>query len=308
MQKNHLHELSIGQLIGLCIIFIAISSVVTFFFTILTKSGIPIDGYIVLAISQVIYWPVVIYFGLQMANCSWRRAFPLKRFPFYIIPALLIATYGFAVISLAIKFLIPGFKSWMETMHTSYAGSNYLLMIFPLVIVGPILEELFFRGLILRGLLSRYSTKKSILISSLFFAIVHFTPWQFVFAFIVGIVLAWVYIKTGSLLPSMLIHATLNFSANFLIRPLSAILGYNMETIKTIGQLPFSMVVVAFILFALGGSVFWRQVSRLEQLPKEYLALRGPSIINQEQDIQEQIKAAQQINSAENQGGANVPD
>ncbi len=82
-----------------------------------------------------------------------------------------------------------------------------------LVIAAPILEELIFRGVILDGLLKRYTPVKSIFISSLLFGIVHFNPWQFITAMGIGTFMGWVYYKTQNLSLCILIHFINNLFA-----------------------------------------------------------------------------------------------
>ena len=79
-----------------------------------------------------------------------------------------------------------------------------------IVIAAPIFEELIFRGIMLDGLLKRYSPVKSILISAIMFGIVHLNPWQFVAALFVGILSGWIYYRTKSLTLSIVIHMTVN--------------------------------------------------------------------------------------------------
>jgi len=79
-----------------------------------------------------------------------------------------------------------------------------------LVVVAPLTEELICRGLILRGLLARISPWRAIVVSALLFALVHLNPWQFVTAFVIGLVFGWVYFRTGSLLLCMAGHALHN--------------------------------------------------------------------------------------------------
>jgi uncharacterized protein len=86
-----------------------------------------------------------------------------------------------------------------------------------MVIAAPILEELIFRGIILDGLLKRYSPIKSILISSLLFGLVHLNPWQFLTGLIIGVFSGWIYYRTRSLSLSIIIHASANLSG-FLMR------------------------------------------------------------------------------------------
>ena len=55
---------------------------------------------------------------------------------------------------------------------------NNLYFLFATCFIGPILEEIFFRGIILRSLIQTYSTRLSIVISSILFILVH-TPSQY---------------------------------------------------------------------------------------------------------------------------------
>src|SRR5690606_30966839 len=82
-----------------------------------------------------------------------------------------------------------------------------------IVIAAPILEEVIMRGIILDGLLKRYSPVRSILFSSFLFGLLHLNPWQMVSAMVIGIFAGWVYYRTRSLALPILIHATNNLSA-----------------------------------------------------------------------------------------------
>jgi membrane protease YdiL (CAAX protease family) len=82
-----------------------------------------------------------------------------------------------------------------------------------LVIAAPLLEELLFRGIMLEGLLKRYRPLTAILASSIIFGLAHLNPWQFVTAFVIGCFAGWVYFRTASVGPCILIHATVNFCA-----------------------------------------------------------------------------------------------
>jgi len=81
------------------------------------------------------------------------------------------------------------------------------------VIAAPILEELIFRGIILDGLLKKYSPTKSILISSLIFGLIHLDRYEFVTALLMGIFIGWVYCRTRSLTFSIIIHAVANIGS-----------------------------------------------------------------------------------------------
>jgi hypothetical protein len=82
------------------------------------------------------------------------------------------------------------------------------------------LEELIFRGIVLEGFLKNYSPVKAILLTNVLFGLAHLNPWQFAGAFLMGILISWVYYKTKNLLLPVLMHL-LNNLLSFLFLYLS---------------------------------------------------------------------------------------
>lgn len=78
------------------------------------------------------------------------------------------------------------------------------------VIAAPILEEILFRGLVFESCAERYGKGVALLISSLLFGIVHGIPVQIINAFVVGLILGYIYLKTRSLLSVIILHAVNN--------------------------------------------------------------------------------------------------
>ena len=77
-------------------------------------------------------------------------------------------------------------------------------------IAAPVLEEMLFRGVILRGFLRQYSRTFAILWSSTLFGIAHLNLYQMMTAIAIGIVAGWLYERCRSLWPCILLHATYN--------------------------------------------------------------------------------------------------
>ncbi len=75
---------------------------------------------------------------------------------------------------------------------------------------APIVEELFFRGLVLRSLERRFGTVWAVVGSSAIFAATHFEPLQFIALFVFGLVAALLAVRTGRLGPSMFAHLAFN--------------------------------------------------------------------------------------------------
>jgi membrane protease YdiL (CAAX protease family) len=82
-------------------------------------------------------------------------------------------------------------------------------------LVGPVAEEVFFRGFAYRVLRERLGTTAGLLLSALLFALVHMNPVGLVPIFVMGLVLAWLYQRTGSLAASIGLHCANNLLALF---------------------------------------------------------------------------------------------
>lgn len=112
-----------------------------------------------------------------------------------------------------ITSFIPIPESINELFKDLMLKSKNIYGFLTIAIAAPILEEWLFRGIVLDGLLKRYSPKKAILISSFLFGILHLNPWQFISAFIIGIFIGYVYFHTRNLGYCILIHFSNNFVA-----------------------------------------------------------------------------------------------
>ncbi|MCG3176247.1 MAG: hypothetical protein MOGMAGMI_01193 [Candidatus Omnitrophica bacterium] len=77
-------------------------------------------------------------------------------------------------------------------------------------VLGPMIEEVFFRGFAYPALKARHGAAAAMLGSSIIFAIVHLNLAAFVPIVLLGVFLAYLYERTGSLVPSMAAHATHN--------------------------------------------------------------------------------------------------
>lgn len=77
------------------------------------------------------------------------------------------------------------------------------------VILAPVFEEIFYRGIIMRSL-SRVSKRFAIFASAVIFGLVHGNLYQFILGFCVGIVFAYADMKMNSVIPSILAHIAVN--------------------------------------------------------------------------------------------------
>ncbi|MDE6747028.1 MAG: CPBP family intramembrane metalloprotease, partial [Oscillospiraceae bacterium] len=89
-----------------------------------------------------------------------------------------------------------------------------LIMYFYACLLGPVLEELLYRGVLLQSM-RKYNEKFAIFLSAAIFGLMHQNYQQFILGFLIGIPLAVVTIKSGSLIPSIFTHIIVNTSGMF---------------------------------------------------------------------------------------------
>lgn len=203
------------------------------------------------ATSWVLLLCYILQFGLTIFVVF--KIFNLKNFSanyvklnIFILSLFLIAALG--LISESISSLIPMpdivAEIFKDAIQMNFAG------FLTVAIAAPILEELLFRGIILRGLLQHYTPSKAIVWSAIIFGIAHLNPWQFIAAFIVGCAIGWLYWKTNSIWIGIFMHFV-NNSTSFLIAYFTgdvntSIIDYFGETINQVIVL-FCCVLITFL-------------------------------------------------------------
>ena len=78
------------------------------------------------------------------------------------------------------------------------------------VILAPIMEELIFRKLVLDRL-AGYGPAVAMFVSALVFGLAHGNFYQFFYAFLLGLIFAYIYLRTGKVRYSMILHMMVNF-------------------------------------------------------------------------------------------------
>lgn len=122
-----------------------------------------------------------------------------------IIPLALIGL----IISVLISYYI-GYESEPSPLFLVYfLSTKQSVMIYLLLfisIIGPICEEIFFRGFFYRVLRSKFNIRIGILVSSIIFSFLHGEPVGFLPIFLLSIMLTYLYEKTGSLVAPITAH------------------------------------------------------------------------------------------------------
>ena len=146
--------------------------------------------------------------GLRRGN--WRQALTWAG----AVSVLLMAGFGLVAIAYGLSSggnLVR--DAFGRSPLAAATGGTRLAILAGMVVVGPLAEELFFRGGLHAVLRRSFPPLQTILVTSLFFAAAHAggTPFP-VIPFIGGIAFSTLYEKTGTLLAPVLVHAAGNLS------------------------------------------------------------------------------------------------
>ena len=200
---------------------------------------------------------ILVIYSMKMIR--FREAFSVKGFNIRVVLiAFLAACTGIYATDILSEVLnLPNIiAEQISNMSGTIPG------LLAICIVGPICEEIVFRESI-TGWLLRKSVKPWIAIafSSLLFGIVHFNPAQIPFAFLVGLILGYIYYRTGSLVIVSLLHIANNSMSCWL----GNTMGNDFSLIEQIGS---TSAVISCIVCALLSIAFLRTLNHITPTPQ----------------------------------------
>ena len=142
-------------------------------------------------------------------------------------------------------------EQWMRLrLVTPDDLPSALAILFAVVLVAPVSEELLFRGLLLPSLRAAHGTGPAWIVSSLLFGLCHLDPAAFVYATVAGAFLGGVAIATGSTLPCIAMHAAVNAVPLLLPARLVRIPGFNTVS-ERVYHLPLPLLASSMVVPAL---------------------------------------------------------
>lgn len=252
--------MSIWESIKLLLVFLFIDIGLSLvFMVILSGTSLYQNDFILSILTSLIALLVVLKISRRNNSISIRDKFNIRQRDITLYIPMVITILGLIIIVTYlvnyVETIIPVNDLWSEVFEESFGqGADYLEVLVLTVIVAPIIEELLFRGVILQGLLGKYTVPTSILVSSLLFALFHGNIYQFISAFLVGIFLAWIFVKTKSLFLCMLGHGLFNgfiFLADYIMQ------GDSASSLGTI--VPLWVILIGILLIALGSYLLKRK-------------------------------------------------
>lgn len=180
----------------------------------------------------------------------------LRTRPWTVLAWSVVAAMGALVPSIWIQEQMPELPNFSEQEFSTILGTPWGYLTIGLL--APLSEEIVLRGAILKELLKseKLSVWTAITISALMFALIHMNPAQMPHAFLIGLLLGWMYWRTGSILPGVAYHWANNsiafvmyaFYPNSDMKLIDLFKGSEMHVYMALG---FSLLILLPALFQL---------------------------------------------------------
>lgn len=123
----------------------------------------------------------------------------------------ILSAVGLILVSSSFLYLTQNiFKDYDKVVSNISAGEENVFGVICVVVLIPIFEEIFFRGIIFNELRKNISLLFSIVLQALIFALAHGNVKQGVYAFVLGIIASAAYAWTKSIWSNIAIHITFN--------------------------------------------------------------------------------------------------
>jgi membrane protease YdiL (CAAX protease family) len=165
----------------------------------------------------------VVVVALRLARWPLRRILAGAGFSTRMLRRLLLLGAGNLLLIGSLLYLIsvvigPVKLPVLEDLLVAGTAAEFAVVALGVAAGAPILEELLVRGVVLRGLVASRGRTGGVLLSSLFFAVLHGPTLQAAPAFLNGVVWALVLLRTGSLGATVFLHALNNATVFMLVQ------------------------------------------------------------------------------------------
>lgn len=158
---------------------------------------------------------LVVFLRTRWAEAS---ADYLRSRPWMVIWWSVVAAIGSLIPSMATQEMLPELPNLFEDQLADLLNTKGSY--FVICLMAPLVEELVMRGAVLRALLLWRKDRPwtMIAVSALLFALIHMNPAQMPHAFVIGLLLGWMFYRTGSIVPGVAYHWANNTAALILFR------------------------------------------------------------------------------------------
>ena len=123
---------------------------------------------------------------------------------------LLIVSYGIILVHNGVLTLLGVDTQGDEILRLFSALDSPIWFVIVGVVFAPVVEELFFRGFLFQGFRQKHGWTNGMLLSSAIFSLAHLDPVAIIPTFILGCLLAYMYHRSNSVWPGIILHILIN--------------------------------------------------------------------------------------------------
>jgi len=147
----------------------------------------------------------------------------------------------------------------IESFDYIFSQTTLFQQVIIIAVVPAVIEELFFRGVILSSLIKKTNVIIAVLISSLLFSLMHFSLIKIFPTFLLGALFAFVVYKTNSIIPAMILHFG-NNSISIIAQ--NAFTEIDLEPLSIMGgELNFKYIGLIFVIILIKeGKIIYERI------------------------------------------------
>ena len=144
----------------------------------------------------------------------------IRKLPFPVILSTLVLSLGIIILVdefdriASLLFTPPEYLDQLGYMLKFDSFNMAVFLIFGIVVLAPLGEEILFRGFLQKFLEEHWQdVTRAVLVTSLFFAIIHLNPFWLIQIYMLGVILGFLAWRTGSIWAGFILHAANNLVA-----------------------------------------------------------------------------------------------
>lgn len=189
---------------------IIVSAIVQFVWMLVMGEGSTMNAtgmIITMAVFSIITMAVFLIAKWSVISKHW-----IQTRPWFVLTWCVIAALGALIPSSWMQEQMPELPNFVEEQFEMIMQNRWGYFVVGLF--APLVEEMVFRGAILRSLLQwNRNPWVGIVISAVLFSVIHMNPAQMPHAFVIGLLLGWMYYRTDSIVPGVVYHWINNTAA-----------------------------------------------------------------------------------------------
>ncbi|MDU2241955.1 MAG: type II CAAX endopeptidase family protein [Paenibacillus sp.] len=166
-------------------------------------------------VMAIVFTLGVYFIALRPKRLGWDevglRSFSRSYWKWIILWIVLLMAAGVLVLTIMDLLQIGVDNKKTDSLKADLTWLTFGIAFISAAVISPIYEEIFYRGFLYKWFRVKWGAGAGVLCSSLIFTIVHIPTYNTLpVNFISGVIFAWAYEKTGSVLPGMIVHGAFN--------------------------------------------------------------------------------------------------